>query len=109
MASDARPDQALPPGTPIEYEEHEIDTAEFGRIAVLICADTFVDAHFKRIQSLKPDLLLVPYGWAAPNEEWPAHSKTLEAIVRNTEGVRKAGLPISSKSSASNALAICAR
>ena len=55
---------------------------EFGRIAVLICADTFVDAHFKRIQSLKPDLLLVPYGWAAPNEEWPGHSKILEAIVR---------------------------
>jgi predicted amidohydrolase len=55
---------------------------EFGRIAVLICADTFVDAHFKRIQRLKPDLLLVPYGWAAPNDEWPAHSKTLEAIVR---------------------------
>ena len=55
---------------------------EFGRIAVLICADTFVDAHFKRIQSLQPDLLLVPYGWAALNEAWPAHSKTLEAIVR---------------------------
>jgi predicted amidohydrolase len=55
---------------------------EFGRIAVLICADTFVDAHFERIKSLKPDLLLVPYGWAAPNEEWPAHSKALETIVR---------------------------
>jgi predicted amidohydrolase len=55
---------------------------EFGRIAVLICADTFTDAHFKRLKALKPELLLVPYGWAAPNDQWPGHSKELEAIVK---------------------------
>jgi predicted amidohydrolase len=58
-----------------------VDT-EFGRIGVLICADTFSDVHFQRFRGLKPELLLVPYGWAAPREEWPEHSKSLEQIVR---------------------------
>jgi predicted amidohydrolase len=55
---------------------------EFGRLAVLICADTFTDAHFERLKALKPELLLVPYGWAATNDKWPEHSKELEAIVK---------------------------
>ena len=55
---------------------------EFGRVAVLICADTFTDAHFERLKALKPELLLVPYGWAATNDKWPEHSKELEAIVK---------------------------
>jgi predicted amidohydrolase len=58
-----------------------VDT-EFGRIAVLICADTFTDAHLKRLKALKPELMLVPYGWAAPKEEWPGHSKELEDLVK---------------------------
>ena len=55
---------------------------EFGRIAVLICADTFTNAHFARLKALKPELLLVPYGWAATNDKWPQHSKELEEIVK---------------------------
>jgi len=55
---------------------------EFGRIAVLICADTFTDAFFQRLKALRPELLLVPYGWAATNDQWPQHSKQLEAIVK---------------------------
>jgi N-carbamoylputrescine amidase len=54
---------------------------EFGRIGVLICADTTTDAHFERLKALKPELLLVPYGWAATSDKWPGHSKELEAIV----------------------------
>ena len=54
---------------------------EFGRIGVLICADTFIDAHTERIRTLKPDLVLIPYGWAAENQKWPGHSKELEKIV----------------------------
>jgi len=55
---------------------------EFGRFALLICADTFVDSHFARVKSLKPDLMLVPYGWAATKESWPEHSKELEGLVQ---------------------------
>lgn len=57
-----------------------VDT-EFGRIGMLICADTFGDAYAARIAQLKPDLMLVPYGWAAPVEKWPGHAKELEKIV----------------------------
>jgi predicted amidohydrolase len=58
-----------------------VDT-EFGRLAVLICADTFTDAYLERVKVLKPDLMLVPYGWAAPNDQWPEHSKQLEELVK---------------------------
>jgi len=58
-----------------------VDT-EFGRIALLICADTFTDAHVERLKALKPDLMLVPYCWAATNDKWPEHSKELEELVQ---------------------------
>ena len=57
-----------------------VDT-EFGRIGVIICADTFVDEYAQRVASLKPDLMLVPYGWAAQVEKWPAHEEDLERLV----------------------------
>ena len=59
-----------------------VDT-EFGRIAVLICADTFTDTFVQRLKDLHPDLMLVPYGWAATNDQWPGHSKELEHLVTN--------------------------
>jgi predicted amidohydrolase len=49
---------------------------------VLICADTFTDAFLDRLKVLKPDLMLVPYGWAAPDDKWPEHSKELEDLVK---------------------------
>jgi N-carbamoylputrescine amidase len=57
-----------------------VDT-EYGRIGVLICADTFVDAYVERINQLKPDLVLVPYGWAAEVDKWPQHEKDLEHLI----------------------------
>jgi N-carbamoylputrescine amidase len=54
---------------------------EFGRIGVMICADTFVEAYAQQMANLKPDLVLVPYGWAAPIDKWPAHEKDLERLV----------------------------
>ena len=57
-----------------------VDT-EYGRIGILICADTFVDAYAERINQLKPDLVLVPYGWAAELDKWPQHEKDLEQLV----------------------------
>jgi len=57
-----------------------VDT-EYGRIGVLICADTFVDAYVERINQLKPDLVLVPYGWAAQVDKWPQHEQELKHLV----------------------------
>jgi predicted amidohydrolase len=57
-----------------------VDT-EYGRIGVLICADTFIDEHLEHVKRLKPDLMLVPYGWAAKVEEWPGHARELEKLI----------------------------
>ncbi|MGA2137132.1 MAG: carbon-nitrogen hydrolase family protein [Bryobacteraceae bacterium] len=54
---------------------------EFGRIGLVICADTFGDQIAHRIAELAPDLMLVPYGWAAPVDRWPGHAKELEKLV----------------------------
>jgi N-carbamoylputrescine amidase len=57
-----------------------VETA-FGRIGLVICADTFGDQIAKRIEQLAPDLMLVPYGWAATVDKWPEHAKELEKLV----------------------------
>jgi predicted amidohydrolase len=57
-----------------------IDT-EYGRIGIVICADTFVDAYAQRVAQFKPDLVLVPYGWAAEVDKWPEHEKNLARLV----------------------------
>jgi predicted amidohydrolase len=57
-----------------------VDT-EFGRIGIMICADTFTEDHIRRMEALKPDLVLVPYGWAEKVDKWPGHSKNLEKLV----------------------------
>ena len=71
-----------PPYSEGRAEDIGVADTEFGRIALLICADTFQDANIARIQSLKPDLLLVPYGWAAENKEWPQHSEELKKLIQ---------------------------
>jgi predicted amidohydrolase len=68
-----------------------VDT-EYGRIAVLICADTFTDVFVERLKTFKPDLALVPYGWAAAADKWPEHSKDLEALIARRAA--KLGCPI---------------
>ena len=68
-----------------------VDTP-LGRICMLICADTFTEAHVKRAGSLRPDVLLVPYGWAAPKEKWPGHAKNLHNTV--AKAARWAGCPV---------------
>jgi predicted amidohydrolase len=68
-----------PPYSP--GEEVKIIETRFGRIGVLICADTHEPGILKRMAKLKPDLVLVPYGYAAPQEAWPEHGKQLERVV----------------------------
>jgi predicted amidohydrolase len=57
-----------------------VDT-EFGRIGILICADTFGYDYAERMANLKADAVLVRHGWAAENGKWPGHSKELEKLV----------------------------
>jgi predicted amidohydrolase len=76
------PELMSPPYSQGRPEDIGVVDTEFGRIAVLICADTFTDAFVNRMKVLKPDLMLVPYGWAAPDDQWPQHSKVLEDLVK---------------------------
>jgi predicted amidohydrolase len=76
-----------PPYTP-GNEVNSVDT-EFGRVGLLICADTHKDDILERMAELKPDLLLVPYGYAEQEKNWPEHGKELERVVN--EAGRKTG------------------
>jgi predicted amidohydrolase len=46
----------------------------------------------QRAGEQKPDLLLVPYGWAADMDAWPQHGKSLVACV--TAAAKRAGCPV---------------
>ena len=63
---------------------------EFGRVGLLICADTHDSKILKRMAALKPDLLLVPYGYAADEDQWPNHGRELEKVVASTARKTKA-------------------
>ena len=73
-----------PPYTPGK-DVQAVDT-EFGKIGILICADTFKESICRRMEALHPDLMLVPYGWAAKEKQWPQHGKALESVVRRAAG-----------------------
>lgn len=76
------PELMTPPYSQGRPDDIGVVDTEFGKIALLICADTFTDAFVEHLRALKPDLMLVPYGWAAPNDQWPEHSKELEELVQ---------------------------
>ena len=56
----------------------------FGKVGLLICADTHESEILERMAALKPNLLLVPYGYAATEDAWPGHGKVLEKVIKNT-------------------------
>lgn len=60
----------------------EVVQTRNGRIGLLICADTFVDSYLHEMRDLRPDLVLVPYGWATEQDQWPAHGQELAKVVR---------------------------
>jgi predicted amidohydrolase len=70
-----------PPYTPGKGV-NAVDT-EFGKIGLLICADTHKGKILELMGELKPDLLLVPYGYAELENNWPEHGKVLERVVNN--------------------------
>jgi len=64
-------------------QEVRVVESRLGRVGVLICADTHEPAILTRMAELEPDLVLVPYGYAAPERAWPKHGKELERVVTN--------------------------
>jgi predicted amidohydrolase len=67
-------------------------STRLGRIGLLICADTHEPGILERMAQCKPDLLLVPYGYAAEEEAWPEHGRQLERVVTNA--ARVVGAPV---------------
>jgi predicted amidohydrolase len=55
----------------------------FGKIGLLICADTHREDLLDRMATLKPNLLLVPYGYAEEEQKWPAHGEQFHNTVIN--------------------------
>jgi len=70
-----------PPYSP--GQEVKVAPTKFGKVGVLICADTHEREILDRMAKRKPDLLLVPYGYAAEEDAWPEHGKQLERVVTN--------------------------
>ena len=70
--------------TPAYTPGKGVDAVEtkFGKIGLLICADTHEDKILERMAALEPDLLLVPYGYAEKEDKWPEHGRELEKVVK---------------------------
>jgi predicted amidohydrolase len=79
-----------PPYTP--GKDVNIAETPFGKIGLLICADTHINEILDRMASLKPDLLIVPYGYAAKENLWPGHGKNLHSVV--IKSAKKTGAPV---------------
>jgi predicted amidohydrolase len=70
-----------PPYTP--GDDVGVIPTKFGKIGLLICSDTRRDDILDCLKTLKPVLILVPMGYAEKEQNWPAHGKELEKIVKN--------------------------
>lgn len=68
-----------------------VDT-RFGSIGLLICADTFEQPILEAMRRRKPQLVIVPYGWAKEPEFWPQHQAKLRDTVANA--ARAIGAPV---------------
>lgn len=79
-----------PPYTP--GKGVQVAETPFGRIGLMICADSFVEEVKAEMTALQPDLVLIPYGWAKEVEDWPEHGLQLEKTV--TEAASVIGCPI---------------
>ncbi len=73
-----------PPYTP--GRDVQVARTPLGTIGLLICADSFQEPLCRRLRDLKPDLVLIPYGWAADETAWPQHGENLKATVRQAAG-----------------------
>jgi len=74
------PELMTPPYTP--GSDVGAKDTKFGKIGLLICADTHREDILDRMKALKPALLLVPYGYAEQGSKWPEHGKELQSVVK---------------------------
>ncbi len=65
-----------------------VDT-KFGKIGLLICADSFQDHLLTEMSKHNPNLVLIPYGWAAEESQWPAHGNELAKVVQHASQILK--------------------
>lgn len=68
-----------------------VDT-EFGKIGLVICADSFAEEVLDQMEALKPDLMLIPYGWADYRDQWPKHGEALKSTI--THVAKKLDCPV---------------
>ncbi|MCH7904408.1 MAG: carbon-nitrogen hydrolase family protein [Armatimonadetes bacterium] len=59
----------------------KVTETSIGRVGLLICADVFKESLVKAAGDQRPDLMLIPYGWAAAKDQWPEHGKSLASWV----------------------------
>jgi predicted amidohydrolase len=80
--------------TPQYSVGHGVKTVQtqFGKIGLMICADSFQADILAEMKEQKPDLLLIPYGWAAPETKWPEHGKALHKTVQ--KAAKTVGCPV---------------
>jgi predicted amidohydrolase len=76
------PELMTPPYSVGDGVARAVDT-KYGRIGILICADSFRKELLNGMRDQRPDLLLIPYGWAAPEKAWPGHGEKLREVVQN--------------------------
>jgi predicted amidohydrolase len=65
---------------------------KLGRIGVMICADSFRTNLLEQMRDLKPDYVLIPYGWAAKESQWPDHGLELKKTVQ--KAAKAIGRPV---------------
>jgi len=67
-------------------EKIEAINTRLGRIGVMICADSFQEDLLIRMKAQRPDWVIIPYGWAANETDWPVHGKELLRVVQHVAG-----------------------
>jgi predicted amidohydrolase len=85
------PELMDPPYTAAKEVNAVVDT-KFGKIGLLICADTHKNSILDRMAKLKPDLLLIPYGYVEEEQKWPDHGLQLQKVVKNA--AMRTGAPV---------------
>jgi N-carbamoylputrescine amidase len=71
-----------PPYTPGDPGAIDVVETPFGRIGMLICADSFQADLLARLAEKRPDLVYIPYGWAEEKTAWPEHGFKLLTTVQ---------------------------
>ncbi|MFC1558513.1 carbon-nitrogen hydrolase family protein [candidate division KSB1 bacterium] len=80
------------PYVPGRKEDISAADTPIGKIGMIICADTFIDEHLEILKEKKPDLVYIPYGWAATKDMWPEHGFNLVKLVQ--KAAMKIGAPV---------------